>query len=547
MICKILTNFFYLPKAYYLVEDPQVGQWVSITCGNKKGFGIIIKIYTHKDLPYKIKKATSIDLKLDKKYIKFLFQISTYNMFSPCKIIQLLSKYIPKKIIFENQEIIYNLPELSLDQNKAYKKLKNNCNSLLWGITGSGKTEVWCHLFPHVLGQILILVPEILLAKHLYNRLKKYISGDILLWTNKNKNKKNFIHSFTHKIIISTRSGLFLPIPNLKLIIIDEEHDRSFYNFTYNYSTVESVLFRKVKTIFCSATPSLYTFNQIKQKKIQLVELKERYSGNLPTVSTEYGYYFSPELIKKIKNNPYRTIIYYNRRGFSTYIYCLKCDTLVKCFCGKKLIYHKEENIFKCHKCEKKSTICHLDYLVFYGAGVEKIRENLYKIFGSDISIVSSDITNFNGKILIGTQLISKGHDFKDVSLVIVMNVYQNLDSYKSSELIMQNILQVAGRAGRHLDQSEIIIKTNYPQEFFIQCLKNNDYSSFIKEELINRKKFKLPPFYKIIYLSEIDKNLFKNIPVIWGQNFFKISLENWKKYIKLLTNILKSSKIIME
>ena len=435
---------------------------------------------------------------------------------------------------------------------------------LLYGVTGSGKTEVYLQLIEKALNEhksSILLVPEISLTPQTVNRfIARFGKENIAVLHSKlsigeRYDEWNKINEGRAKIVIGARSAIFAPVKDLGLIIIDEEHDSSYKSeMTPKYDAKEVARFMckeaNVPLLLGSATPDIDTFYKAKNEEIMLLELKNRANkaslpdieiidlreelakGNKSMISTRlYGE------IQKNLNDKKQTILYLNRRGFSTFVMCRNCGYTVKCKnCNINLTYHSNTNKLKCHYCgyeEKlvtKCPSCGSEQIRYFGTGTQKLEYEINKLFPNastirmDIDTVSKKnsheqilekFKNDNIDILIGTQMVVKGHHFPNVTLVgvIAADGSLNIDDFRANERTFQILTQVAGRAGRGEDKGRVIIQTYNPDNFSIECAKKQDYNLFYNTEISLRKQLKYPPFCDIIligFTSVIEKEVAK-------------------------------------
>ena len=424
---------------------------------------------------------------------------------------------------------------------------------LLYGVTGSGKTEVYLQLIEKALNEhksSILLVPEISLTPQTVNRfIARFGKENIAVLHSKlsigeRYDEWNKINDGRAKIVIGARSAIFAPVKDLGLIIIDEEHDSSYKSeMTPKYDAKEVARFMckeaNVPLLLGSATPDIDTFYRAKNEEIMLLELKNRANnaslpdieiidlreelakGNKSMISTRLY-----EEIQKNINDKKQTILYLNRRGFSTFVMCRNCGYTVKCKnCNINLTYHSNTNKLKCHYCgyeEKlvtKCPSCGSEQIRYFGTGTQKLEYEINKLFPNastirmDIDTVSKKnsheqilekFKNDNIDILIGTQMVVKGHHFPNVTLVgvIAADGSLNIDDFRANERTFQILTQVAGRAGRGEDKGRVIIQTYNPDNFSIECAKKQDYNLFYNTEISLRKQLKYPPFCDIILIG---------------------------------------------
>jgi len=463
------------------------------------------------------------------------------------------------RVNFEGNKIETDL-QLSSAQQNAFSAIndlfieKEVC--LLHGVTSSGKTEVYIKLIEDYLKtnkQILYLLPEIALTTQLVSRLTQYFGNQVAVFHSKYSNNERVEvwnqvvqNSDKAKIVIGARSALFLPFSNLGLLIIDEEHEQTFKQQDpaprYHARDAAIVLAQshKAKVLLGSATPSIETFFNAQSGKFGLVTLKERY-GNVALPEVELvdlkdSYFrkrmnghFSAILIDAITEALVlgeQIILFQNRRGFSPVMECLTCGHVPQCpNCDVSLTYHKFKNQLRCHYCGNsiaKPTNCHScssSHLTTKGFGTEQIELELAELFPTkNIKRMDQDTTrgkysfeklidSFKNReidILVGTQMLAKGLDFDNVSLVGIMNADNMLyqPDFRAFERSFQMMTQVSGRAGRSEKKGKVIIQTYNPNHDVIQQVTHNDYEGMYKEQLYERQIYNYPPFFRLIKLT---------------------------------------------
>ena len=450
--------------------------------------------------------------------------------------------------------------QLSLAQQKAFEEIKESFTQkevcLLHGVTSSGKTEIYIKLIEEYLEtgkQILYLLPEIALTTQLVGRLRTYFGNKVAVFHSKYNNNERIevwnqvlVNSEKAQVVIGARSSLFLPFYNLGFIIVDEEHEQTFKQVDpaprYHARDAAIVLAHshKAKVLLGSATPSIETYFNAKSDKFGLVEISERFGNvmmpNIELVDLKDKYFrkkmtghFSDVLIEEINialSLGEQVILFQNRRGYSPVIECMTCGHVPQCQqCDVSLTYHKHKNQLRCHYCGytmAKPTHCHscssVD-LTTKGFGTEQIEQELVSIFpNSKIGRMDQDTTrgkfgfekiidsfkNREMDILVGTQMLAKGLDFDNVSLVGIMNADNMLyhPDFRAFERSFQMMTQVAGRAGRSEKQGKVVIQTYNPNHNTIQQVTNNDYLGMYKEQLYDRQIYKYPPYFRIIKLT---------------------------------------------
>ncbi|NLP43022.1 MAG: primosomal protein N' [Peptococcaceae bacterium] len=445
---------------------------------------------------------------------------------------------------------------------ELYQK-KQGETVLLHGVTGSGKTEIYRALVAKVLlegGDAIILVPEISLASQVS---KVFLAqfGDLVavIHSGINFNEKlkiwQAILGGQKKVIIGARSAVFAPLPKLKLIILDEEHDNAYKqdeNPKYHARDVARKRMEQKKglVLLGSATPSLEAYAAAQRKKITLVKLEHRYNQRpLPQVeivdmkrelANGNKSLFSESLREKLRDRITKgeqSILFLNRRGYATFVFCRVCGFVAQCpNCDIALTYHSNRDKLLCHYCDYQQEIIHLcpecgsKYIRFYGQGTERVEEEVTALFpGVDVLRLDTDTTLGTGKheeilqkfrqgqvpIMVGTQMLAKGLDFPNVTLVGVILADQllNMPDFRSRERTFQLLTQVAGRAGRGTIQGDVVIQTYTPEDRAIIKAAEQDYPAFFWQEIAYRKKLGYPPFshlLRILLFHENEERLIK-------------------------------------
>ena len=450
--------------------------------------------------------------------------------------------------------------KLSAAQQLAFSEIQNQFNEkevcLLHGVTSSGKTEIYTKLiesYIKVEKQVLYLLPEIALTTQLVGRLQKYFGNKVAVFHSKYNNNERVevwnqvLHnSEKAQIVVGARSALFLPFNNLGLIIVDEEHEQTFKQQDpaprYHARDAAIVLanFHKAKVLLGSATPSIETYFNANSNKYGLVEITERYGNvmmpNIELVNLKDKYFrkqmsghFSDSLIEAIKTAlslGEQVILFQNRRGFSPVVECMTCGHVPQCQqCDVSLTYHKHKNQLRCHYCGysmANPTSCHScssTHLTTKGFGTEQIQQELVALFpDSKIGRMDQDTTrgkfgfekiidsfkNREVAILVGTQMLAKGLDFDNVSLVGIMNADNMLyhPDFRAFERSFQMMTQVAGRSGRASKRGKVIIQTYNPEHNIILQVVENKYDAMYNEQLHERQIYKYPPFFRLIKLT---------------------------------------------
>ena len=450
--------------------------------------------------------------------------------------------------------------QLSDAQQNAFDEIKESFNQkevcLLHGVTSSGKTEIYIKLIEEYLEtgkQVLYLLPEIALTTQLVGRLRTYFGNKIAVFHSKYNNNERvevwnqvLDNSSKAQVVIGARSALFLPFVNLGFIVVDEEHEQTFKQVDpaprYHARDAAIVLahLHQAKVLLGSATPSLETYFNAQTEKYGLVEIAKRFGNvrmpDIELVDLKDKYFrkkmtghFSDTLINEITTAlslNEQVILFQNRRGYSPIIECMTCGNVPQCQqCDVSLTYHKHKNQLRCHYCGytmAKPTHCHscssVD-LTTKGFGTEQIEQELISIFPSaktgrmdqdttrgkfGFEKIIDSFKNREIDILVGTQMLAKGLDFDNVSLVGIMNADNMLyhPDFRAFERSFQMMTQVSGRSGRSEKQGKVIIQTYNPNHNTIQQVTINDYLGMYNEQLYDRKIYKYPPYFRIIKLT---------------------------------------------
>lgn len=466
---------------------------------------------------------------------------------------------------------------LSVKQQEIINEIINSKESkyLLYGVTGSGKTLIYLHLINHYLSEgktALLLVPEISLTIQTMNFFKNYFKENIAILHSSLSDREKYneylkIKRKDVRVVIGVRSAIFAPLENLGVIIIDEEHSDTYNEYSKNpkYSTKDIAIFRSeynnAKLVLASATPLVKDYYLAeKTKEYKLLKLLNKYNDlklNIKIIDLKENKtlsYFSKELkekiLEKLKNHE-QVILFLNRKGYANYVMCSSCGEVKKCpNCDISLTYYKNDNQLRCSYCEHSEKYinfcdkCHEKDLNIMGVGTEKLEEELntlfkdYKVLRMDMDTtrkkgsyekIINDFKNHVYDILVGTQMIAKGLDFENVTLVGVINADQSLmiPSYNAIENTYSLLSQVSGRSGRSSKQGEVIIQTYNPDNYGILEVVNQDYESFYKKEIDIRKKLLYPPFSNMLTLKvkSINIDLVKE-HIIKIYKYLKLNLE---------------------
>ena len=480
--------------------------------------------------------------------------------------------------ILSTEEIIikrYNEKDYCRYEEKILNERQQQCvdliiNSnqrkyLMHGVTGSGKTEIYMNLVSHMLKekkQSIILIPEISLTPQMVERFKGRFGREIAVFHSKLSDGERFDEWMRVKlgnvsIAIGARSAIFLPFENLGLIVIDEEHESSYKSDSNPKFHAREIAYIKCELENCklllgSATPSIESYYKASKKELELITINHRADGAaMPKVEivdmreelmnnnrSMFSKSLHEGIIEALKKHE-QIILFLNRRGFSTFVSCRKCGYVFKCKkCDISLTYHNAGEYLTCHYCGEKEKIsktcpsCGSSYVKYFGVGTEKIEQEINKLFPSAKTLrmdfdttrrknsyeyIYNTFKNKQADILIGTQMVAKGLDFENVTLVgvIAADLSLNLPDFRSFERTFQLLTQVSGRAGRGKKEGKVVIQTYNSDNFTIQYAANNDYDNFYKNEIIMRKTMDYPPFTNILVInmsSEDEALLIKSI-----------------------------------
>ena len=467
----------------------------------------------------------------DKKVYRNAFEASKYQ------------KTEKKVLTAEQQKVLDSL----IDNHKKGDTKPN----LIRGVTGSGKTEVFLQVIEYYINmgkQAIVLVPEISLTPQMVDRFVGRFGDKVsvlhsALSAGEKFDEWNKILNGEVNVAIGARSAVFAPFENLGIIIIDEEHETTYKSDNSpRYDAKRAAMFRckneNAMLVMASATPSVTTYYRAKAGMYNLYEMKNRHNlMSMPKIETvdmreelKSGNHsvFSRRLKEEIDKNivaGQQTILFLNRRGFNSFVMCRDCGEAVKCRnCSISMTYHKNSNVLKCHYCGYEQDIprfcpsCESTHIRFMGTGTEKVEEEIAKLYGEN-SFVRMDADTTSGKnsheailnrfqsekipILLGTQMVTKGLDFPNVTLVGVLaaDISLNIDDFRAAERTFGLITQVCGRAGRGDIEGRAIVQTYQPEHYALEYAKNHDYESFYDNEINIRKMLKNPPFNDFVLL----------------------------------------------
>ena len=574
-------NFFYYDIAvglplrqcftYKSRDIIKKGERVVVPFGNKSIIGIVVKkVSKPKSLKglKEIIEITDDHIAFDKSDFKTILWASDYYHHP---IGEVFFSFLPTLLRKKNDKTVKATGEIAKyelnEKNKNFKLTKeqstnldklNKINrfdpSLIYGVTGSGKTEIYLQLAEKLIQKnksVLVLVPEINLIPQLEKRFKNRFSGDIGVYHSRqtsNQRLKVWLRSkFGEiKIVIGTRSSVLIPLKDLGAIIVDEEHDQSYkqadgFKFSGRDIAIKRSQIEDIPIFLGSATPSLQTLKLVKEKKYKKYDLLRRVDGKKPpklipldiSESSMLGGIAAQtmDIINSVIKRGEQVLIFINRRGFAPLYECNNCGWVAKCSsCESNLVFHKSKNRLICHRCESVYRVndscpdCSSNEINILGTGTERVEEILKSTFKKvPIIRMDYDSTRLKGSIdaiyeeaekskqaiLVGTQMLSKGHDFPKVTLCVILNADGGLLSpdINSVEKISQQLIQVSGRAGRNNNLAKVIIQTRYPNDENLKKIKTGDYQIVAERCLKTNKSLDIPPYSNISILRAISPN----------------------------------------
>ena len=574
-------NFFYYDIAvglplrqcftYKSKDIIKKGERVVVPFGNKSIIGIVVKkVSKPKSLKglKEIIEITDDHIAFDKSEFKTILWASDYYHHP---IGEVFFSFLPTLLRKKNDKTVKATGEIAKyelnEKDKNFKLTKeqsinlnklNKINrfdpSLIYGVTGSGKTEIYLQLAEKLIQKnksVLVLVPEINLIPQLEKRFKNRFSGDIGVYHSRqtsNQRLKVWLRSkFGEiKIVIGTRSSVLIPLKDLGAIIVDEEHDQSYkqadgFKFSGRDIAIKRSQIEDIPIFLGSATPSLQTLKLVKEKKYKKYDLLRRVDGKKPpklipldiSESSMLGGIAAQtmDIINSVIKRGEQVLIFINRRGFAPLYECDNCGWVAKCSsCESNLVFHKSKNRLICHRCESVYRVndscpdCSSNEINILGTGTERVEEILKSTFKKvPIIRMDYDSTRLKGSIdaiyeeaekskqaiLVGTQMLSKGHDFPKVTLCVILNADGGLLSpdINSVEKISQQLIQVSGRAGRNNNLAKVIIQTRYPNDENLKKIKTGDYQIVAERCLKTNKALDIPPYSNISILRAISPN----------------------------------------
>lgn len=571
---QVLIPHIKLPALDYLIPEDikvDVGSMVLVPLRNKHVIALVSDMTPNIIDHTKLKTIVKIlDISLSKNFVQFILKAAKYYIAPPGSICKLA---FPIEEVFIDESDEYKsssqtfcdtalFPALSTEQAEVLKQLLQHSNVsvpfVLKGVTGSGKTEVYFHYIAELLNhgkQILVMIPEIGLSAQVVERFTQRFGFKPAIWNSSitKAKKKQLLLNIVRgesRIVIGTRSSLFLPYKNLGLIIVDEEHDASYKQedgILYNardMAVLRGMAFNH-PVLLASATPSIESLYNASVGKYKLIELTSRFGAsilpkiqviNMRNVKQSKTSWISDGLkcaIESALSNNHQSMLFLNRRGYAPMLLCSSCGSAVSCkFCSSNLVVHLQKKKLQCHHCGYVSSIksqcteCSAqDSLMPSGPGVERLAEEVVQKFpGARIQIVTKDEMSSEKEIqrilndvqdgaidiIIGTQVIAKGYHFPNLELVGIIDADNGLSGsdLRGPEKIFQLLSQVSGRAGRESVSGKVYLQTFNPQSKLIQMLQNHEFDRFIQTEINARKDAHMPPFSRIcaILLSHKDE-----------------------------------------
>jgi len=552
---------------YLCNKKVSIGARVKVPFGQKQVTAIVLSHKKKSDFD-KLRSVEEIldqEALLSKEILDFLFWSANYYHHP---LGEVLSSALPKNLRQGKPAVIKKISthknttspctfDTTTEQNKAIKavlKSENNFHGfLLHGVTGSGKTEVYLNITQAILkkgGQVLVLVPEIGLTPQMIARFEERIEAKVVAvhsQLNETQKLDAYLMAKTGEagVVLGTRSAIFTPMPNLGLVIVDEEHDGSFkQQSSFRYSARDLSFMRaklaSIPLILGTATPSLETLKNVVDKKLTRLVLSSRPGQaimpeiNLIDMRNQTAEALSVPLVAKMKHyleDNTQDMFFIIRRGYAPVFYCTDCDWKAECErCDSALIYHRQINRLKCHHCgiekmpESTCPSCHQDSLRVLGYGTERLEENLESYF-HDTSIIRIDRDTTRRKkafaihlekinsgkpcIIVGTQMLAKGHDFSNLAFVGILDVDVGLLSldFRATEHLAQLLTQVSGRAGRSDYKGEVSIQTRYSNHPIFNFIKSSQYTKYASTLLTEREKTQLPPYSHQALICANSKN----------------------------------------
>lgn len=542
----------------------KIGDLVIVPFRSKKLLGAVWKLQEKTEIPLEklkpIEQKTPFSIAtIDLEFIEWIANYYLFNLghifklLLPSQISTWIIKGRPYKALINQLEPKYIEPNFNPEQIEAIEQIKKlllskNHNIILDGVTGSGKTEIYLAAINQVIesnaSQILIMLPEIALTNQITDRITKRFGYKPHIWHSgiSDKQKRETflgVINGSARIIIGARSALFLPFKNLAMIIVDEEHEQSYKQEDgVTYQARDMAIMRanlgSIPIILASASPSLETIHNITLGKLNLVTLAGRYNDNaMPKIhildmrkERRKNYFLAPILIDRLEKNlanNQQSLLFLNRKGYAPVMVCSDCGYRICCkACSTGMVYHKEQKKLKCHQCGYVAALPKIcpscvkeESFIPCGPGVERLAEELKELIPKAKIItltqdsfnnqkqaeeILSDITDRKYDIILGTQIIAKGHHFPSLTLVGIIDADSGMmgGDLRAAEKTYQLLQQVGGRAGREIDNSHIFIQTYNPEHPLIVALASYNRNKFIEEEMNSRRIVQMPPFGRL-------------------------------------------------
>lgn len=547
------------PLTYLGEPELPLGQLIVIPFRNKQVIGVITKTKEINGYKGELKHiSTILPYQFNSTFINFIEHVANYTMIPIGQILKMCIMPKLDAILKEDDfppPALYTFDTLALnnDQERAFQRCHAALNDFqpfaLDGVTGAGKTELYFAVIQSVLKmgkKALVLFPEIALTEAIVNRFKETFGDYPLVWHSdvtpaKKRKLWKYVQTKSPTVILGARSALFLPINNLGLIVVDEEHDTSYKQDEQGcYNARDMAIWRakeeNIPIILASATPSLETFTNIKNKRYEHLTLGKRYgAAEMPEIriidKKEYpkdiiSHPICEEIAARLTKNE-QTLLFLNRRGFSPILACFGCGHRFECpGCHIDLTWHRNQQSIICHYCGFQTNqpnncpTCQGTNLKDFGIGVEKVEEETKRLFpNARIVTISSDTLTttkasnelFNSiesgevDIIIGTQVLAKGHHFPSLTLVGILDADRGLYQMdlRAAERAFQLLSQVGGRAGRMARQPGVVmLQTREPDHPLYTALKAYDRDAFYETELLERELLAMPPFYRLISIT---------------------------------------------
>ena len=550
------------PLTFQCEEELELGSKVEVPLRNRKNYSDAVVVKKVEEPSFKCSDIKVItEFFYDTKMLEIAKFISQYYV---CSFGEALSIFIPFNKEYENKNIKEEFDsqiELSPKQQEAFDFCKDKKQALLFANTGSGKTEVYIKTIEEVLnkgGQAVLLMPEISLTPQMQKRLEKVFSTSVAIWHSKitKKKKETILQGLQEgsiKLVAGARSALFLPFENLQLVVVDEEHDESYKSDSkprYHAKDLSIYIAKKydIRLILGSATASISSFS-----KLPFYRLKQTFYDTRKKIEfDDSSLDISLKVLNKIKqtlDNQNQVIVFLPTRANYKYQICTSCGKSVECpYCSVSMSLHKNDLALKCHYCGYAQKIpetcpsCNNGVIHNLRVGTAQIEEQLNEMFpdkvvkrfdrdeiktDSKLKAILNDFNNNKIDILVGTQMLSKGHDYHNVKLAVVLGIDSilNMNSYKAREKALSLLIQIAGRSGRKGD-GEVIVQTQN-EDFFAEYLQEYDYGEFLQEELEFREGL-YPPFLKMAKVMFAHANGLK----------VKDELDRYVKLLKQKENI---------